>query len=238
MAIRNVKALGLMVVAALSVTALIDATALANTGTGVFTCGKTPSTHTACILHGAQFGTAAENYFEPVGGMQILCENAGVTYTANATGTNKDVPVTPHYKDCTSEGLPATVNVNGCTGTITQPTTTGVGAQYDGTVDIVCPVGMSIDIEVFLFGTPTGSHSVNVCTVKILPKNGLTSTVAEVGTSGGKDDIVVKTNITNIKYERTGSCGTASGESGKLASTVTWTAKNAANEPDDVWLSD
>jgi hypothetical protein len=233
--IRSLKALGLVVIAALALGAMLDSVAPANTGTGVFTCGKTPNTHTSCTLHGGL--TGAENFFEAAG-QKTTCENQGVTYTSAATGTNNDFTLTAHFKDCAQEGLPVTVNMNGCTVTTTQPTTTGVGSQYDGTADIVCPAGQTVDIETFLFGTPTGSHSVNVCTIKVLPKNGLTNTTAVAGTSGGKDAIAVNVNVTNLKYERSGSCGAASGENARLVGALTWTAKSLAGEPEDVWLSD
>jgi hypothetical protein len=238
--IRNLKALGLMVVAALAISAMFVSAAQATEGNGFYTCGKTatPNVHTTCNVHGEQYGTVAENFFE-AGGQKVTCENAGVTFTAHMpTGTSTHLTVTPHYKDCSAEGLPATVSMNGCTYTFRRPTTSGKTHPWDATVDLVCPAGKSVDIEVFLFGTPTGSHTVNACTVKVLPKNGLTNSEASVNTTGAKDDLTLTANITNVKYERTGSCGASSGENAKYVSKVTVTAKGAAGEAEDLWLSD
>jgi hypothetical protein len=238
--IRNLKALGLMAVAALAMSAMFASAAQANNaGTGTYTCGKTsPLTHTTCIIHGEQYGTTAENFFE-AGGEKIHCENKGVTYTSHsANGTSADLTVTPHYKDCTTaSNLPATVTMNGCTYTFTRPTTTGGTPKWDATVDLVCPVGVvGVDIHVYLFGTPT-SHSVQVCTITVLPKNNMTGTTAEAGVKETKDDLTVKANITKIKYEKSGSCGAESAETAIFKSNITVTAKNAAGEPDDLWLS-
>jgi hypothetical protein len=235
--ICNLKTLGLMAVAALAMSATLASAAQATEGNGFYTCGKTPSTHTTCKIHGEQYGTAAENYLE-FGGQKVTCENAGVTMTAHMpTGTSTHLTVTYHTKDCTAEGLPATVNMNGCTYTWTRPTTSGGFPPWDATEDLVCPAGQSIDIEVFLFGTATGSHSVNVCTMKVLPKNGLTNTKGGAGTKNGKDDLTVTTRVTNTKYEGSGSCGASAGENGVGSHNTTVTATGPLGELEDLWLS-
>jgi hypothetical protein len=239
--IRNLKALGLMAVAALAMSAMFASAAQANNnGTGTYTCGKTatPNVHTTCNIHGEQYGTIEENFFE-AGAEKIHCPNSGVTYTSHsANGTSADLTVTPHYKDCTtSSNLPLTVTMNGCFLTLTRPTTTGGTPKWDATVDLKCPAGVvGVDIHIYLFGTPT-SHSVQVCTMTVFPKNNMTGLTAEAGTKAGKDDLTVKTNITAIKYEKSGSCGAETAETGILKSNITVTAKNAAGEADDLWLS-
>jgi hypothetical protein len=236
--IHNLKALGLMVVAALAVCAMLASAAEANQGfTSTFTCGKTfPLFHTTCLLHGEQVGTPEDNYFETSGGSKVQCENAGVTYTGHmADGTASEITVTPHYSDCTMEELPAVVTMNGCTFTLTRPTKTPT--DYHGTVDLVCPAGQVVVIHRYLFGTSTGSHMFDACTITILPKVGLTEVTYTTGVKNAKDDIKIDVNINNLIWTKEGGCGHSEGTAGKFVSTVTVTAKNVAGEPDDLWLS-
>src|SRR4029077_8053904 len=132
---------------------------------GKFTGGSTgpPVTHVTTTLSGVQEGTEAENFFQIEGeaGPKVACENAGVSYAGTLeTGEATEVIATPTYNDCKGEGLPATVTMNGCTYRFTQPSTIepfGTG-KYTGKADLTCPENKAIDIKIFLFGTPQGTH--------------------------------------------------------------------------------
>ena len=251
--IRNIKMLGLLVVAALALSAVIASAAQAETGT--YTAGLTPSTHTTSTLTGEQEGTSEWNHFVAFG-QQITCENQGVHYHGTISGgVATQVTITPTYADCTAEGLPETVTMNGCDYIFTRPVTdTG---KMTAKADLTCPAGKSIDIEVFLFGTPTGSHTTKVCTIKVFAtgpeteEGGVKHTVQELGghvtyTPGKRkvgekeyDDMTVDATITGISAEESSTCGSAKTEEAQFTSTVTlFGEEEVSNNPHDIWISE
>jgi len=230
---RNLKALGLLVFAALAISATFAAGAQGQTHEettlfGTLTSGTTNSTtttahHEKVDLHGKQIGNIEENFFEAFG-TKIHCENSGVTYTGTATGTTTEVTLTPTYKDCTTgTNLAMTVTMNGCQFVFTHPETLEAPSTYTGKVTLTCPHEDSIDIEVYGSGGPTSHSGGILCTIRVHATGGTTQTGeetahsaqelgghvvyhSEVNEATGRHDVRATATITGISATRQGLC--------------------------------
>jgi len=110
----------------------------------------------------------------------VRCKVAEYNGTFSAS-TVKTQVVKPTYKECTAFGFVETpIDVNGCEYRFNQPNS-GVG-----TVDII---NCTKPLEVTAFN----------CTVTVGNQTGLTS-VTYTNVAGSPDDLLIHTNITNIKY--------------------------------------
>jgi len=175
---RNLKALGLALVAVLAMSALTAAGASAEAFK--FKAEKTPTT-----LSGNQHG--APDVFTTDTG-SVSCNEA--KYAGEQVGTEvTQVTVTPTYSECTAFGLfNVPIDTNGCQYKFTVDTK--VGATYEGKVDVVCPAGQVIKV------TAPG------CTVTVGSQAGLGSiTYTNVG-AGATREVTVDVNITTgLAYE-------------------------------------
>jgi hypothetical protein len=244
--IRSLKILGLLAVAALSMSAMFASAAQAQHQLGVYTAGLTPETLTASTIHGAQEGLGSENFFESFGS-KVECENSGITFTSTVAAKGSTVlTVTPHYKDCKQGGTQDTVvTMNECDYTFTQPTRTAPTANWTAKVDLFCPVGKKIEVHVYSSNTSKGTGPLGfvICTLKIYPKVGTEQELGggvtyTPGVNGGKDDITVDVDVTGITTTKEGLCGHAHTETGIYKSKVTVTGKDEVNSnPHDVWIA-
>jgi len=170
---RNLKVLGLALVAALAMTALVASAAQAN-NEGKFTATSYPGT-----LHGEDTGT---HVFTAAGGT-VNCTNA--TFTGSFTEASKTQTITPEYSGCTAFGfIGATVTMNGCD-YLFHLTGTGAGGAYNSTVDLVCPAGKEITIDA------------GPCMISLPGQTGLPgSTFTNSG--GTPSDVTNHANVTGI----------------------------------------
>jgi hypothetical protein len=97
--------------------------------------------------------------------------------------------------------------------------------KYDGTLDLICPEGQAIDVQAFLFRHSSRKPQCSCLHTQSTAQDRTHHSSVEIGTSGGKDDLTVQVSITNIKYEKTRSCGASAGEDAKLQGTITWSRK-------------
>jgi len=260
---RNLKALGLLVSAALAIGATFAAGAQGQTP-GTFTAGTTDESttsykHEAVDIHGEQYGSAGENYLKAFG-TEITCENEGITYVGATAGTATELALAPTYNDCALGSLPATVHTNGCRYLLKTPQTVGE-AEYTGGVALSCPVGQSIDIEVFGSGGVTSHEGGVLCTVQLFAtgapteEEGKEHTVQELGghvlysngvrEADGRHDVTASMAIEGISMTRKGTCTFGvdqTSESGVLHGKITLTASREAGcnppEPRDIWISE
>jgi hypothetical protein len=129
--IRNLKVLGLALVAVLAMSAMVASAASASQYTG----SAYPTTGTGSNTAGN------ETFTTPGGTVQCDSHFEGTLAAASSTLT-----VTPKYTNCVAFGfLNATVNMNGCDYLFHSGPAQG-GGVYFHTVDIVCPAGKSIVI--------------------------------------------------------------------------------------------
>jgi hypothetical protein len=137
----NLKALGLALLAAFAMSAVVVSSAQALT-TGKFTAAGFPA-----VATGAQEGVVGTNFFESTPGRKIECTTA--KYESTLTEASSTITVTPHYAGCTTEiggsKVNATVTLNGCDFTFHAETVT-TSTDVHGSVSVHCPKGGSITV--------------------------------------------------------------------------------------------
>ena len=235
--IRNLKVLGLAVVAVLALSAVVASAAMALTpkvevGTG----------------DGNLTGTQTElGVFTVSGGRTVSCKIATLS-GALATTSAEVSGVGSKFEECTSTlagvTLPATVTVNGCTltfhvgATVTSPP----ADTYEATADLVCAAGVGIEVHVYPAGTTPAQHPTTtpLCQYKIGSQNNLGKITALNTTTASPKDIDATLAITGISYTRTigtiPNCGAASGTTATLSGKATVTGKTTAGVATDVQI--
>ena len=191
--IRNLKAFGLALVAALALVAVAASPASAEK----FHFGSTVE-HTT--LKGEQTGTG--DVFTVHGGT-VTCATISYDGTvSSATKKTTEVTINPTYSGCKFAGIPnsATIDMNSCDYLFTAKTKEG--ENYEGEVHVKCTTaGDTITVTVVVGG-------VTKCTIHI-PEQSLTGiTYTNVNPGGGaKTHLLVDVNITGIKYSQTEGTG-------------------------------
>jgi len=191
--IRNLKILGLALVAVLAMGAM---SASAASATDFFTTSnKNPALLT---------GTSHDHKFS-IGATSFQCTTSVFTGTAvhgasEATVLPKYTGVlsaTPHETPCTSSLGTVTVHVNDCHYRLTG-NTTGSDVGTDATVWIQCPVGKVIQI--------TGAFGCTISVPSQTPTSGGVIYTNATNHTGGAA-VTVKATATGITFTTTGPCG-------------------------------
>jgi hypothetical protein len=246
--IRNLKVLGLALVAAFAFSAVAASGALAQNGT------LTPVPSETFTLTGTQTGAELANSFTAFG-QSTVCP--GSTYTGHKVLTQAEtdvgkkherlssgesnVTITPHYVNCKTAGFPTTVDMNGCdfaidlTGTVSHEGS--IQDTYAITTTEHCPPNQTI--KTTMFGS-AAKHTANepFCVIDITPLTDRPShLVARDTTQGGvSNDIDITGTVTGIVTHRsspTGSilCTTKTENAGVLHLDITVKAHNAEGNP-------
>lgn len=248
--IRSLKTLGLAAVAALAMSAMLASAAQAETP-AFFKGGETPSTWADTTIHGEQYGTVEDNFFEAFG-VRLTCENEGVTFTGTIPGgTAKELTVEPHYEGCVAAGvLPVTVTMNGCDYIFTQPTKIGTD-EYTGKADLTCPTGEAIEVHIY-FPEDVNHEGTPFCTVNVFPAADTTGGghvtdhlgghIIYKNIPGDPDDVTVNATPDGISASRSGpGCPAAEENEGIYRNLVTVTGtedEGPHTEPHDVWIEE
>jgi hypothetical protein len=180
---RNLKALGLALLAVFALTAVVAQAASASS----FNITKSSADVT---------GTATTaQLFEPFPGAagSVECQELDLK-GKQGTSSASSIELTPTYSECQVAGLDLTVTDNGCV----------FRFNASGTVDL-CPTGGSITREVFFGGPP--HEEVPACTLHFSNAGGAnngrgTVTYSNSGTT--PSHITAVSNLTNITYEAEG----------------------------------
>jgi hypothetical protein len=132
--IRNLKSLGLALVAVLAMSAFVASAASA---APEFTASAYPATSTGSNTKGSEAFT--------LDGTSVLCDSHFVSNKLEAA--NSTLTVSPTYTNCEAFGfISADVTVEGCTYVFHATELVSAGV-YNHHVDVVCPTGKSIKIE-------------------------------------------------------------------------------------------
>jgi hypothetical protein len=194
---RNLKVLGLALVAVFAMSAVASASA------GAATFHSEIASPAKTFFNGEQ---VTENVFT-VNGRTVKCTKA--VFSGEEVAPSETLSVTPEYSGCTAFGLASTVAMNGCKYKFHNVTGTG---PFTSPVDIVCPEGAHITIT-----------AASTCTVTVAGQTGLSSvSYTNKGTGTGRD-VEVGANISGIASNVSGSvlvCGTNGPESATYTGTV------------------
>lgn len=146
--IQRLKVLVLTLVSVCAIGAVVTSSASAQIGTS-----DGPVT-----LVGTQTGATGENAVTAFGG-STLCPYATGTGHKDSVTPHVPVPagatavtVTPNYGACTTLGLPATIDMNGCDYGVDPGGTVGPD-EYTGKYTINCPPGKGISWTIFTSAT-------------------------------------------------------------------------------------
>lgn len=213
--IRNLKILGLTMVAMAAIAGVAAASASAhfhaeNAGTTSVT-GSQTNTHEFTVNTGT-----------------VTCSTAN--FGGSQSGeTAESLTITPVYEGCTNSLLGSmTVNMNGCyyTFTVTETTTE---TTTDGAVHIICETGKEIEVK--------RTSGTQVCTVKVPPQ----TPVGGIEYHNKTDEagvpktmyVEVTANVTGLHYTQSGILclgGTGSFTNGTYTGKVKEVGKNAGEE--------
>jgi len=205
---RYLKALGLVIVAAIALTVMATSTGSAD-GTEEFTASEYPA-----ILHGMHTTASVYTF---AGGRKFEC--SGGTGTGELTGSSETIKVNPKPTECKFGMLPATTTTSCAEGldhydTIFKKTVTK------------CKKGYKHNVKAF----SNAEHTTTICDYEVAETEGEISLENLGGTSG----IKVTHEVTGVPYTRVSgtlaNCGPASGSATFTATTVI-TAKNEGGEP-------
>jgi len=223
--IRNLKTLGLALVAVFAMSAVAASAAHATAASFSWDSGTTRLTGTAAPI--AEGGT--QKFTITAGALSTSCDT--VYATAEVSGTSASSITTigsPTYTNtveekagekhtCTNNvGGKVTVSTTNCNYRFNAGTTVTAGTS-SGTVDIVCPAG-SEGITV---------NSPGLCLIHIFAQNGL-GPVNYNTMSGPPEDVTIEPLVNNITYTHTGLCGNATKADGTYTGQVTVKGENAS----------
>jgi hypothetical protein len=193
--IRNLKALGLALVAVFAMSAMAASAAQAETAD--FSAAEYPA-HIDGVTDGITTFT--------LGGLTLTCEAEG---TGELKEESPELTATLTFHTCHVVVLgvtfPITVDMNEChylftAGTYAPTETNGVGAAH-GTVHITCPEGKQIEITIFKAG---GAHTPeNIrCTIDAAPQTP-TEGVVDYFNETTESVMAVTLQFTNVKLKTT-----------------------------------
>jgi hypothetical protein len=223
---RNLKALGLALLAAFALSAVMASAASAHTP-ATFTSGSDWT-----VLHAKSDVT---NIFKE-GSIEVECQSVGVhgsvgtdeaTITVEPTyGVTTDTTGATECKIKTPSEFDAQVHTNGCHYLFT------AGNATDGSVHVECPTGKSIEVTADILGKwrpciDIGTQTPGVPTVTY---------TNETEVTGGKNvwDVTVKAEAKEITYTKTGLCGSGVFTKAEYNGSVTVWGTDTNNNPVDV----
>jgi hypothetical protein len=240
--IRNLKILGLALVAVFALAAVLASAASAQVGTLTSTGPVT--------LIGVNTGPATENQWAAFGAT-TQCPNAVYTGHKYNVTPHTFIPndvstftVTPHYGVCTDKigasSFPMTIDMNGCDFVVhLEGTTPGVDTYTVKTTIEGCPVGKHITITIF---ASAAKHTSNepFCHMTVTENAAGYLGLHATDTTTGRIDIAgTATGMTMDKESPTGSilCPKETTNTGTLALGITVEGRNEVGSTTTIALS-
>lgn len=203
---RNLKVLGLALVAVFAMTAVLASAAQAQVKA---TVGASPAILTGEVIEHPTIGKSQT--FTLSGGQKLSCEEVKATGTVLNGATS--ITASPTYSKCKAvigtETHLVTVTMNGCDYLFHG------GVEVSGTtfkeveVDLVCPEGKEVEIHVYKSAT---TETEELCTYKVHSFVGNKGNETHNEGTGSTNDVTITTSAENVATTRTGSllCGAAS----------------------------
>ena len=196
--IRNLKALGLALVAMLAMSAMAAASASAQEGEVYETAGIYP-----VHIQGADVAQTAGDPTPSLTANGEVVHCTKTLYTGNLTAASKRVTITPTYEDCHSP-TPVTVTMNGCAYEFHHATTGANTDTWPITADLECPVGKVAEVHKY---SSMANHTAGTsnCTLTMAAQTGLTGATLYEETTAG-DPLRIEGTVHSIKTQTHGAC--------------------------------
>jgi hypothetical protein len=258
--IRNLKVLGLALVAAFALTALTASIAsaqgkLTSDGLVTLTGSETGSPNPT------NPGTPEEFYHNGLTGPFGAVTCNGSTYTGHAVLTHAETTagkkhaliasgsttatITPHYATKCFAHIPvlgtrpATVTMNGCDYVFTIGQTTGGTNTYGLSADVKCPAGKVIEVHIYKKDSINHLDNDVICTIKVGEVNNSDITGAHLTNTPASNDIDIVGAAENVHTENTGSvCGNGTSETADLDVDATVKGHSGAGAETAVSITD
>jgi len=205
---RNLKALGLALVAVFAMTAVLASAAQAQTLK--VTVNPSPAWLTAEMIAHPNIGKVET--FKLAGGQEVGCDKTNSAATVN--NGNTSITVVPNFEECVAvigtETHKVTVTMNDCDfllhgGATQTPNST---TFINGEVDLVCPTGKEVEIHVY---KPATTETEELCTYKVAGFTNKQGNEFKNEGTGATNDVSISSSVGGIATTRTGSllCGAA-----------------------------
>lgn len=211
---RNLKALGLALIAVFAMSAMAATAASAQEGELTTNGGVTAT------------GTQSGTHKFVANGNEVTC--ATTKFHASIANGDKTATVTPTYENCHIIFLftfNATVTTTGCDYHLSDLTTGG--PEYTAKVGIQCEAGKSIKVDVPVAGChlTIGSHTPSTPTVDV------------TNMAGSPDDVTINATVGGISFTSSGGpCG-PSGAGATYTGNTTVTAEDGEGNPKNLTVS-
>lgn len=176
--IRNIKALGLLSLAALAVCAVFAPSSPAQLTTDEFTAESYPQDIQGTDAKGV-------TTIETEGGT-LECEHS---VSGKLWGPSRTLTLNPTYSNCTFLTFSATVTTHGCDYLYLVETKEEEDV-YQASMDIVCPAGKAITVTVHTLG----------CKFQIDPQVGLRTVDFENMTKAATPDMTMSDTVSGVHY--------------------------------------
>jgi len=174
---RNLKALGLALVAVFAMSAMAASAAQA---TPTLTSEVSPLTG-----DGSGGGYGSEEQLKAFG-ETVECEGSKFHTTLTTTPATEVTTEAEYGPECkTGSNLPVTVTMNGCQYRFYNLKFVKTG-HYDATVDIVCPAEKVIEIHIYATHT-THTEKKSLCTLTVPPQTELEKATITTNTTAGRN---------------------------------------------------
>lgn len=232
--IRNIKVLGLALVAVFAFSAVAASAASAANGTLTSTG---PVTLDGTEIAGQLNALTEDGKTVECPGSTITGHKYNVTPHELIPSGAQTITLTPDYNQATCVAIEpgvtrkATVTQNGCDYVLHLEETNGETDTYSSKVDIVCAAGQSILVHVYF---SSSNENLEVCTITVGPQTGLTGAKVTDTTTG---DLTVHGTLTGIHATRSGVCGSASTTEDEFHINATVKGTNNLGEPTSISLS-
>jgi hypothetical protein len=227
---RNLKALGLALVAALAISA-----PAASAQQGVLTSDG-PVTLDLTATRGGG-GTEGITTF----GERIECP--GTTYAGHKYNVTPHelipigahtITITPHFVNCKTASAPnkATLTMNGCDYVFSFGQTVAQN-KYPITAEVACPVGAAIEFHEYL---ASNNENISVCTLTVRPQSGIMG--LSVTTNTISDDLNIAGTLKGIHVEKHGLCGSGTSVTGEYHMDLTVQGTSIRGENTGITVTD
>jgi hypothetical protein len=219
---RNLKTLGLALVVAFVLSAMMAAAAQADP----FWI-KSDGTPTTVL------GFSLEEDEITFDAGVLSCEE--VFYSGSFAGvTVTTLTLTPEFRGCELAGIPVTVDQNGCSYVLHTHTKKEV-TKYTVTTTIVCPAGNELTFTSIFAGKVK-------CTIHVPPQTIATGVTLTNGMEGGVKHLDADVNIVGLTYTQTAGTGAGACANGNDTANGAYVGEfglgggNAANEATNLWV--
>jgi hypothetical protein len=229
--IRNLKTLGIAMVAVFAMSAAAASTASAASQGWLTSDGPVSLTGTDSTPF--QITYMSEEHYECH--THYVIGRVNVTPHGFTSESLKDLTLKPEFSNCTAlvSGMIATstFTTNGCD-FVLHITDTESSGVYRTTLDMVCEVGKEIEFHLY----SNKAHSTTICTYKFPAQAGITGGTAKTSGNG----ITLSGTFTGIHESRTGLLcgGTNTNNNAKLDLDVFFTGQNAGGASTAISLSE